>query len=191
MSDTVLQEDIAWEKTAERLWSIDFDNVLLARLDARDFKLYAGNSVIDVAGLNGHRCSRLLQKSRLTRACSRRATSRARPMRHSLGTLTESETRLHSAGENSVTEYLKHFPVLFFEDIVQTRCIPFIGAGFSKNALLPPGAAMPDWDQLGRQVANTLPDISIRRLSTRSQLTPTSTRVPSWSRRSCRHCSLM
>jgi hypothetical protein len=40
MRDTLLQEDIALEETADGLWSISFYDVLLARLDARDFKLH-------------------------------------------------------------------------------------------------------------------------------------------------------
>jgi hypothetical protein len=39
-SDTLLQEDIALEETADGIGSIYFYDVLLARLDARDFKLY-------------------------------------------------------------------------------------------------------------------------------------------------------
>jgi putative transposase len=41
MSDTLRQEDIALAETAEGIWSIYFYDVLLARLDERDFKLYA------------------------------------------------------------------------------------------------------------------------------------------------------
>jgi hypothetical protein len=41
MSATLLPEDIAWEDTAEGLWSISCDDLLLARLDARAFKLDA------------------------------------------------------------------------------------------------------------------------------------------------------
>ena len=40
ISDTRLQEDIALEETADGIWSIYFYDVLLARLDERDFKLY-------------------------------------------------------------------------------------------------------------------------------------------------------
>jgi hypothetical protein len=40
MRETLLQEDIAVEETADGLWSIDCDDVLLARLDARDFTRY-------------------------------------------------------------------------------------------------------------------------------------------------------
>ena len=40
MRETRLQEDIAVEETADGLWSIDCDDVLLARLDARDFTRY-------------------------------------------------------------------------------------------------------------------------------------------------------
>ena len=41
LSDTLLQEDIALEETADGIWSIYFYDVLLARLDERDFRLYA------------------------------------------------------------------------------------------------------------------------------------------------------
>jgi hypothetical protein len=41
ISDTLLQEDIALEGTANDIWSIYFYDVLLTRLDARDFRLYA------------------------------------------------------------------------------------------------------------------------------------------------------
>jgi hypothetical protein len=41
MSHTLLQEDIALEETGDGIWSIDFYDVLLARLDERDFRLYA------------------------------------------------------------------------------------------------------------------------------------------------------
>lgn len=39
ISDTLLQEDIALEETADGIWSLYFDDVLLARLDDRDFRL--------------------------------------------------------------------------------------------------------------------------------------------------------
>jgi len=41
ISDTLLQEDIALEETGDGVWSIYFYDVLLARLDERDFRLYA------------------------------------------------------------------------------------------------------------------------------------------------------
>jgi putative transposase len=40
ISETRRQEDIALEETADGLWSIDGDDVLLARLDARDLQWY-------------------------------------------------------------------------------------------------------------------------------------------------------
>jgi hypothetical protein len=40
-SDTLLQEDIALEETGDGVWSIYFYDVLLDRLDDRDFRLYA------------------------------------------------------------------------------------------------------------------------------------------------------
>ena len=41
LSDTLPQEDVALEETADGIWSIYFYDVLLARLNERDFKLYA------------------------------------------------------------------------------------------------------------------------------------------------------
>jgi putative transposase len=41
MSDMLLQEDIALEESADGIWSISFYDVLLARLDDRDIRLYA------------------------------------------------------------------------------------------------------------------------------------------------------
>jgi hypothetical protein len=38
-------------------------------------------------------------------------------------------------------------------DIVQGRCLPFVGAGFSKNASLPAGYSMPDWAELTAALA--------------------------------------
>lgn len=39
-------------------------------------------------------------------------------------------------------------PSPLLEDIIDGKCLPFIGAGFSKNADLPAGKEMPDWNQL-------------------------------------------
>jgi hypothetical protein len=39
--DTLLQEDSALEETGDGIWSIDFYDVLLARLEERNFRLYA------------------------------------------------------------------------------------------------------------------------------------------------------
>lgn len=53
--------------------------------------------------------------------------------------------------------YLKHFPIPFLEDLVRGQVIPFIGAGFSRNADIPKGKEMPDWNKLGELVAKDLP----------------------------------
>jgi hypothetical protein len=44
-------------------------------------------------------------------------------------------------------------PYPLVSDIAQGRCLPFIGAGFSKNAVLPPGYVMPDWSELAAILA--------------------------------------
>src|SRR5262245_20907493 len=61
-------------------------------------------------------------------------------------------------------------PYPLISDISQGRCLPFIGAGFSKNALLPPGYMMPDWTELTTILARdaktppgTLPPVVAKR----------------------------
>ncbi len=54
-------------------------------------------------------------------------------------------------------KHLKKFPEPFLEDLVTNRVIPFVGAGFSKNADIPPGKEMPNWDQLGKLIAKLIP----------------------------------
>ena len=55
-------------------------------------------------------------------------------------------------------KYLKEIPKTLQEDFVERRVVPFVGAGFSKNAFLPQGLYLPDWNELGRQVAEYIPD---------------------------------
>ena len=55
-------------------------------------------------------------------------------------------------------EYLKFVPKPLLDDLVTSRCIPFVGAGLSRNADLPAAAAIPDWDALGRALAGDMPD---------------------------------
>jgi len=44
-------------------------------------------------------------------------------------------------------------PNPLISDIAHGRCLPFIGAGFSKNAFLPVGYKMPDWAELTAALA--------------------------------------
>jgi hypothetical protein len=41
-------------------------------------------------------------------------------------------------------------------DIAQGQCLPFVGAGFSKNAVLPDGLHLPDWNELAALLATHL-----------------------------------
>lgn len=54
-------------------------------------------------------------------------------------------------------DYLQYFPPPFLNDLVAGRVLPFIGAGFSKNAITPPGVTVPDFDQLARSLATQIP----------------------------------
>ena len=54
-------------------------------------------------------------------------------------------------------------PYPLLSDIAQGRCLPFVGAGFSKNASLPSDLTMPDWGELTKllaQDAGTAPNAS-------------------------------
>lgn len=53
-------------------------------------------------------------------------------------------------------KYLDRFPQPLKESIVQNRCLPIIGSGFSKNAEIPKGHSMPDWVGLGRAFADEM-----------------------------------
>src|SRR5438309_888744 len=55
-------------------------------------------------------------------------------------------------------KYIDTFPKPFLEDLVNNRCLPFIGAGFSKNADIPKGKKMLDWDELGKTIASNIQD---------------------------------
>ena len=58
------------------------------------------------------------------------------------------------------TKYLQHFPKPLLDDLVAERWLPIIGAGFSKNAILPDGKQMPLWADLGSDLAGELGDYS-------------------------------
>lgn len=55
-------------------------------------------------------------------------------------------------------KYLKEVPKTLQEDFVENKVVPFVGAGFSKNAILPHDVSIPDWNGLGRQIAEYIPD---------------------------------
>lgn len=56
------------------------------------------------------------------------------------------------------TTYLKYIPKTLQEDFIDNKVIPLVGAGFSKNGLLPEGVSMPDWNELGRIIASYISD---------------------------------
>jgi hypothetical protein len=55
-------------------------------------------------------------------------------------------------------KYLTYFPKPFLDDLVNNRCLPIIGAGFSKNAEIPKNKKMLDWDELGKVIASDIQD---------------------------------
>lgn len=50
-------------------------------------------------------------------------------------------------------KYLSSIPKPLLNDFVKNRVIPFVGAGFSKNADIPAGLSMPNWNEIGKLVA--------------------------------------
>lgn len=54
-------------------------------------------------------------------------------------------------------KYLDQFPQPLKESILQNRCLPIIGSGFSKNAEIPEGMSMPAWEALGEDFAKEMP----------------------------------
>lgn len=57
-----------------------------------------------------------------------------------------------------MTKILDKVPRPLLDDIVAGRCIPIIGAGFSLNAKTKLDKKMPLWEELGKEIANLLPD---------------------------------
>ena len=55
-------------------------------------------------------------------------------------------------------KYIEYFPKPFLQDLVSNRCLPIIGAGFSKNADIPKNKKMLDWDELGKAIAQDIQD---------------------------------
>src|SRR4051812_47740426 len=53
---------------------------------------------------------------------------------------------------------IQKLPSPLVADVLRNRSVPIIGAGFSKNALLPAGESMPSWDELGRLLSEALPN---------------------------------
>lgn len=54
--------------------------------------------------------------------------------------------------------YIRYIPKPLLKDFICNRVVPFVGAGFSKNADIPDGISMSDWNELGKKVASELPD---------------------------------
>lgn len=57
-----------------------------------------------------------------------------------------------------MSQYLQYIPKTLREDFINNNVIPIVGAGFSKNATIPSGITMPDWNQLGQLVASYIMD---------------------------------
>jgi hypothetical protein len=51
---------------------------------------------------------------------------------------------------------LENVPKALLDDIIENRCLPIVGAGFSRNATIPGDNTMPLWEDLGRLFADEL-----------------------------------
>ncbi|EMM87179.1 SIR2-like domain protein [Leptospira santarosai str. 2000027870] len=54
--------------------------------------------------------------------------------------------------------YLEYFPKPLLDDLIEGRTLPIVGAGFSKNAVLPSELSMPLWTDLGKGLLDDLPN---------------------------------
>ena len=54
--------------------------------------------------------------------------------------------------------YLTYFPKPLLKDFLDGRWLPIVGAGMSRNAITPPPNRMPLWDDLGRALAQDMPN---------------------------------
>lgn len=55
-------------------------------------------------------------------------------------------------------DYISYIPKPLLNDFINNRVVPFVGAGFSKNADIPSGISMPDWNDLGELAAAEISD---------------------------------
>jgi hypothetical protein len=55
-------------------------------------------------------------------------------------------------------KYIDAFPKPLLDDLVAGKWLPIVGAGLSRNAILPPKKKMPLWNELGKLVGNELGD---------------------------------
>src|SRR5688500_8801590 len=56
------------------------------------------------------------------------------------------------------TSHLDSIPQPLLDDLVAGKWLPVVGAGMSRNAIVPGGATMPLWEDLGKELANELVD---------------------------------
>lgn len=54
-------------------------------------------------------------------------------------------------------KYIDSIPKPLLKDFFNSKVIPIVGAGFSKNADIPEGLTMPDWNELGARAADEIP----------------------------------
>ena len=59
-----------------------------------------------------------------------------------------------------MARYLRHFPKPLLDDLVKGQWLPIVGAGFSRNAVVPKGTQMPLWSDLGNTFGTELKDYS-------------------------------
>lgn len=59
-----------------------------------------------------------------------------------------------------MAKYIQHFPKPLLDDLVGGRWLPMVGAGFSRNAVVPKGMRMPLWGDLGDALSRELEDYS-------------------------------
>lgn len=55
-------------------------------------------------------------------------------------------------------KYLDLFPKPLLDDLIAGRWLPIVGAGFSRNAILPPKKQMPLWPDIGKLIGKELGD---------------------------------
>ena len=55
-------------------------------------------------------------------------------------------------------KYISFIPQPLLNDFVKNRVVPFVGAGFSRNADIPEGLSMPNWNELGKLAAAEIKD---------------------------------
>ena len=80
------------------------------------------------------------------------------PLTHKLLHFQRDYANTHKVRVHLIVKYLNKFPQPLLDDLVSGRWFPIVGAGLSRNAVLPYQRTVPLWSELGKSLARYMKD---------------------------------